>query len=933
MIFAAVLLLLGVGLQDCASAASISLDRGWRFQLGNVANEKLSCEAGAVNEWTGSLEGWVCPAWPRKGFGDAWRTEAECALYCCSEPSCIGYLYNGTAPNTCGREDGCTPSCLVGESLDTCYKAQPGAVGFTSGMKRSATPAKIPIPPASGPHEANYNDSRWRQVSAPHDFIIESNPDPGPMGPRHFRQRGVQNDWSHGYRPKNISWYRRHVSVERSVLSKTVWLEFDGVFRASDVWLNGVHLGHHSSGYTGFRYRIDNKGLAAENVIAVRVDARANEGWWYEGGGILRHVRLVYADTTHIVPAGGVFVQSNVTGEVDRSSSPPIADASAVIETQIATFAQGSVSCAVRSTITAPNGSAVWSSTSASVSVSVGASHIVRQTAALPTALLWDAELAPTLYTLLTELIVGTDTLTDSNRATTFGIRRMTFDANKGLILNDRRVKVKGTCNHHDFAGVGAALPDSLNRFRVSTLQEWGVNAWRMSHNPPAPELLDMTDEHGMLVWDEMRHFGDFQLWREEARDTILRDRNHPSIMMYSLCNEWGCSPDGSTSGANGSAALATGLQFRGLVKALDPTRAITSAYDWHDPLIADAWAEEVTDVFGINYNSARYDEVHAKHPTLPIIGSEDCNAKTDRGLEANASEALLGLEGAGSDLIYPKVSKCWSAVANRSFVAGQFTWTGFDYRGEEVPTYWPSTNSHFGFLDLDRAGFPKASAFWWLAQYQPDTPLAHLAIVANESMNTIDAFVYTSGDAVELYIDGALVGSRQSFPEFGRALFPAVKLPAGITPSTVGLNYTAVVYRGRESKAWAVDTVMVAGAAVAIRLSLDWPRAGSDFAADGQAVALIRATVVDAKGTVVRALHKTGHELSFSVADGDATVVGTGNGDPSDDFNATGHIRRAWSGYARAIVKVGTTPGTVRVEASAGGLQTGSAVIQTNPE
>ena len=232
-----------------ASAASIPLDRGWRFRRGNVGNEQLSCQAGAVNAFDpGTLAGWLCPGWPRLGYGDAWRTEAECALYCCAEPSCAGYLYNATAPDTCGKPDGCTPTCLVGDSLAGCHKAGAGELGYSHGRKRASVPAPVPEPVASGPQAENYDDSSWRQVSAPHDFIIESNPDPGPPGPQHFRQVGVQHDWSHGYRPKNLSWYRRQLAADGRLAGKAVWLEFDGVFRASSVWLNGVLLGHHSSG-------------------------------------------------------------------------------------------------------------------------------------------------------------------------------------------------------------------------------------------------------------------------------------------------------------------------------------------------------------------------------------------------------------------------------------------------------------------------------------------------------------------------------------------------------------------------------------------------------------------------------------------------------------------------------------------------------------
>lgn len=818
------------------SASSISLDLGWRFKLGNIAAELLSCEPGAVNAWDEdvSLDGMTCPGWPRLGVGDGWKTEEECALYCCSEPSCRGYLYTPTEPGSNSYA-----TCLIGDTpaASSCHTSGLTSLS-TKGRTRASVPATIPQPGSSGPIAVDFDDSAWRLVDVPHDFVVESNPTPGDLTkPPEFRQEGVQHDWSHGYRPKNISWYRKHLSVSDRLMGKVVWLQFDGAFRASDVWLNGKLLGHHSSGYTGFHYRADQVLRSdGDNVIAVRIDPRANEGWWYEGGTSLTRITAGTTQTLH-------------------------------------------------------------------------------QEVTLPSATLWDAELAPALYTLLTELVSGDGqaVLHDSSRETRFGIRKMEFDPDAGLILNDRSIKVRGMCNHHDFAGVGAALPDGLNRFRLELMRDWGVNAWRMSHNPPAPELLDMTDELGVLVLDEIRHFGDLELWRTEARETVLRDRNHPSIMMYSLCNEWGCQPAQD----DDQLVLATGIAFRSIIKQLDPSRALTSAWDWHAPNITDAWATNVTDVFGINYNDNKFDGMHAKHPHLPIISTENCNAKTDRTWVANASEAIIALDSRDN---WPGVSGCWGNVRDRSFVMGSFTWTGFDYRGEEVPTVWPSTNSHFGMIDL--AGFPKDQAYWWRAQFLPDEPLAHLTAVVVDDTHA-DVTVYTTGDAVELLVNGVLAARLPGLSVYGRAFFPQVA--ASIAPGT---NFTAVAYR--DAVRWAVQSLVMASRAAALRLHLDWPRADSSLVADGQDVALLAASIVDEEGRLVRSPHKSGHLLHFAVVEGDATVIGTGNGDPSDEFDATGGSCREWSGYARAILRMGMAAGQVRVVVTADGLTQGSLTFHT---
>jgi beta-galactosidase len=296
--------------------------------------------------------------------------------------------------------------------------------------------------------------------------------------------------------------------------------------------------------------------------------------------------------------------------------------------------------------------------------------------------------------------------------------------------LNENNIKVRGMCNHQDFAGVGTALPDRINRFRVEKLQSFGVNAWRMSHNPPNPELLDWTDRLGMLVWDENRFFGDFSQWYTDLKDMILRDRNHPSIIWWSLCNEWGCQQ------FEGDVTINIGVKFREIVKTLDPTRPISGA--WNGDLVTGGlWGSKVCDIMGINYNYGAYDPFHQSYPTIPIISSESCSCTSDRSYYVNTTDAIIGPYNAWSC-----IRDCWQPVATRPFVIGSFDWTGFDYRGEESPTQWPSINSHFGIVDL--SGFGKDDMYYSQAWFLPNQPLVHIVPQNWNSLTFNNLFLYS---------------------------------------------------------------------------------------------------------------------------------------------------------------------------------------------
>jgi beta-galactosidase/beta-glucuronidase len=494
---------------------SYNFDFGWKFHLGNVnqPDSALCPDSG----WSKKLDGMYCPGWAHQAAYQL--TMDECRLYCCGDPVCAGYLSRGNW-------------CVIGADISGCFvgnstQKPPHETGW-QGQARS-TPAAVPQPASNGPQSAAFDDLSWDNITVPHDYVISTDP-------------SADAEKNHGYRFKNISWYRKTFELPASTKGQVLYLEFDGVYRSSDMWLNGEFLGHHSSGYTSFRYRIDNvtsfKQTGA-NVLSVRTDPRANEGWWYEGGGLYRHVRVVAVSPTHVKP-WGVYVPSNVVGRVSRPSDSTLdgllngtagamtADATVDVFTDVVNLDSSSASFTVTSTISSPT-AILWTASTAPSQIPANGEHTsAQQTGTLSRVPLWDIS-RPVLLTLNTVVKVGGTVVDTIN--TTFGVRKTVFDKDTGFYLNDNPVKVKGMCNHQDFAGVGTAIPDSISDYRVRRLQSVGANAWRMSHNPPAPELLDATDRLGFMVWDENRMFGDFPTWYDDQRDMILRDRNHPSII------------------------------------------------------------------------------------------------------------------------------------------------------------------------------------------------------------------------------------------------------------------------------------------------------------------------------------------------------------------------------------------------------------------
>lgn len=561
-------------------------------------------------------------------------------------------------------------------------------------------------PSTSGVLAMVYDDSSWQQVNLPHDYVVE-----GAFDPKAENQ--------HACLPLEAGWYRKQLSIPAVARGRRLWLEFDGVYRDSRMWLNGQFLGRHASGYTSFRYDITEAAKPGGlNPLVVQVDPREFEGWWYEGGGIYRHARLVSVAATHVAPWG-----VHVIARVRDPRNGLQADARLEITTTIANDATEAARATVLSEVTDATGAVVAAARETHGLKAHG--HMdTRQTLALPNANLWSCE-HPYLYQLRTSVLVSGEMV--DQVATDFGVRTIRFDADGGFFLNGKPMKIKGTCNHQDFAGVGIALPDRIHAFRVQKLKEMGANAWRCSHHMMASELLDASDRLGMLVMAENRHLDDSPEILGQLEALVRRDRNHPSIVLWSISNEE--KEQGSKLGARQGRAMVK------LIRQLDDTRPITAAMNngiGHG-------LTGVIDVQGFNYHPETYDQVHRELPKKPLIATEIAAAVGTRGIYARdrftVPKDKARYEGnpalcqvAAYDVNAPDWAQtaevAWQAVADRPWMAGGFVWCGFDYRGEPTPFLWPAVSSQYAILDT--CGFPK-DVYYYYQSWWTEHPVLHL--------------------------------------------------------------------------------------------------------------------------------------------------------------------------------------------------------------
>jgi len=685
---------------------------------------------------------------------------------------------------------------------------------------------------ADGPAATAFDDRDWRELDLPHDWAVEL-----PFDPR--------GGHSHGYRAlgrdfpeHSVGWYRRKFFVPKGDLGRRISVEFEGVFRDSQVFVNGFYLGREASGYSGFRYDLsDVLNYGGDNLIAVRADATLEEGWFYEGAGIYRHVFLTKTAPLHVAPEG-----VSVSSTLEQHGAQLSANAT------IQNHGIGAARFELEFAVLDPEGRPLVSQTSSERELLPGDSTAVASTLRVAEPRLWSLE-TPTLHRLVTTL--RRQGVVIDRVETPFGIRSLRFDPDHGFFLNGKHVLLLGTNNHQDHAGVGTALPDALQEFRIRTLKSMGSNAYRSSHHPPTPALLDACDRLGMLVIDETRLMGSSATQLDELERMIKRDRNHPSVVLWSLGNEeWAI--EGDIKGARVAATMQAAAQ------RLDPTRRTTVA-------VSGGWGQgisTVVDVMGYNYIAhGSTDRQHEQFPNQPGVGTEETTTQCTRGVyvtdaaRAHSAPVIDGTSGGNAEV-------GWQHYAARPYLAGLFYWTGFDYRGESNPFSFPAVSSQFGILDS--CGFPKDGYHylkaWWGAE-----PVLHVFphwSWPGREGKPIDVQAFSNAEEVELWLNGQSLG-RKPIAKNGHAEWQVEYHPGEL----LARSYT----RGQEVQSQRLQTTT---SAQALRIAAD----RSELLANGADVALLRVSTVDAAG---REVPTAAPNVTFRLS-GPGRIIGVGNGDPS---------------------------------------------------
>ncbi len=711
----------------------------------------------------------------------------------------------------------------LGHATDT-YLDYGHATGFFSYFAKAGY--------GDGPAAHKFDDRSWRLLDLPHDWAVELP----------FSEKA---SYSHGFKAlgKNfpaasIGWYRKHFNIPESDKGKRISLEFDGVFRDSVVWVNGIYCGREQSGYNNFRYDItDYINWDGDNTVAVRVDASMEEGWFYEGAGIYRHVWLTKTEPLHI-DYNGIFVTTETVKD----------KAEVTVRTTMVGEQESPEAFKIEQTILDADGKVVAEGRDEKGQLNPGETKQYSVKIKVPHPQLWSLE-TPTLYKVVTKVVSGGKVLDQTE--TTFGIRTLTFDPDKGFFLNGKRVELKGTCNHQDHAGVGAALSDAMQTYRIQRLKEFGCNAYRCSHNPPTPELLDACDRLGMLVLVENRLMGTSPELLDRLKRLIVLDRNHPCVFAWSIGNEeWGI--EYNNLGAQISASM------QDFVMGLDPSRRVTQAID-------GGWGQgssTVIDVMGYNYYAhGSTDDFHKKYPEKSSFATEESTTNQTRGIYETDKPAChmepSDMTGKGTS-----IETVWKYYVERPYLGGLFLWTGFDYRGEETPFTYPAISTQYGVLDT--CGFLKDCGYY-LKAWWTDEPVLILSPHWNwkgkEGQNIL-VKAYSNCEEVELFLNDKSLG-KQTMPANSHLEWQVPYAPGVLS---------AKGYKGGQVAATAKEET--AGNPVSVVLQPDKTR----IHADGDDISVVTVQVTDALGRVV----PTASNLIRFSLDGPGQIIGVGNGDPS---------------------------------------------------
>lgn len=688
----------------------------------------------------------------------------------------------------------------------------------------------------AGPYNPGFNDSAWVNVGLPHDWVVRL-----PFAPEASHSHGYKTV-GYKYPGNSVGWYRKKFRIEEKDLGKHISIRFDGIFRDAVVWVNGFYLGREESGYLPAVYDItEYLRYGEDNVVTVRADASVEEGWYYEGAGIYRHVWLEKTSPLCVVPFG-TFVYCDIAAPYGR--------AEVNIETEVANHFPQEAKCSLKQYIYDEEGELVATAESPEeMKVLPEATGKLKQRLEIIRPRLWAPE-HPYLYELQTH-VYREGTLCDVY-TTPFGIREIRFDPDKGFFLNGKPVKIKGTNNHQDHPGVGIAIPDSLQAYRIRRLKSFGCNAYRSSHHPMTPELLDVCDREGMLVLEENRLSGVNRIHREWLERMIRRDRNHPSVILWSIGNEeWAF--EGNPAGTRIAGTM------RNYVRLLDPTRPVTYGNS------GGREALKSVDVQGYNYliqNSI--EENRMFFPGWKGIGTEETSGCGTRGIYTDDAgngrmKAFNRGEHKGTVNI---IERGWKFYDERPWLGGLFYWTGFDYRGEPNPLAYPATGSQFGILDY--CGFPKDEAFY-LKAWWTDEPVLHIFPHwnwAGHENEEIEVWAYSNCDEIELFLNGKSQGRRKMYKN-GHSEWKVKYRPGTLK---------AVGYRGNKK----TMTISVATTGPACRIEPDPVKTVIKAGRNDLAIVNIRLT--DREG---RTVPTACQPLQMHI-EGDGRILGGGNGDPA---------------------------------------------------
>ncbi len=728
---------------------------------------------------------------------------------------------------------------------------------------------------------ANYNDKSWRSLNVPHDWSIEY-----PFNRANTSGRGG------GYVETGIGWYRKSFVLNTTESNQQFFIEFDGVMMNSDVWINGYHLGKRPYGYISFQYELTkhlNFGKDKVNVLAVRADNSLQPASrWYTGSGIYRHVKLISTGTTHI-DKWGVFV-----------TTPKISTDNATVHAQIQVLNQSAASnnIVIETSIIAPNGSVV-SNNQSKLSIAAAQQKIVDQDLTVAQPQLWSLEKTNQYTAIVT--VKANNKIIDTYK-TIFGIRTIQFDAEKGFLLNGNAVKIKGVCLHHDGGAFGSAVPLGVWEKRILALKELGVNGIRTSHNPVAPEFLSLCDQLGMLVMNETfdtwnarktsadngynLYFTDW--WERDTKDQVLRDRNHPSVVIYSIGNE-------IHDNLNDSTGFRKYKMQQDLVHSLDSTRPVTMAL--FRPGISRVYENgfaETMDIVGQNYRENELVALHEKKPTLKQIGTEN---RTEQA--------------------------AWIPFRDKPYIAGQFLWTGIDYIGESD---WPAVVHGSGLLD--RTGFVRHLGYqrksWWSNEPMVYTMRKEGNAGAGEWINDwsptdVDTYdeakvqVFSNCDEVELFLNEVSQGVKPRPADDASPRGWSFTFHTGVL-KTIGKNNGKIV---------ATQVLKTAGAPAKIILSTEKKTVGNTW----DDVCYITATIVDENN--VECLNAD-NQIEFSVT-GAGVLAGADNGDLTATESFLSNKRFSYKGRCIAIVKANAATGKINIVASTSNLKSANLVIEVS--